>query len=323
MKPTFPETEEFKALKETMAQIKNLTIQGATNVAIYGVQAFARHANTVPLEGEALFAHLESIVHQLSSVRVTEPGLKNGLKYVMTGICIDGKDEAIQHGENYIERIESAKTKIFKIGAERIRDNSVVFTHCHSSITVGIFLEAANQGKEFEVITTETRPLYQGRKTARILLQNNIRVTHVVDSAMRWAMNQYNPHMVFLGADAITVEGVTLNKIGSRLCSLAAKEEHIPLYICTSLLKYDQDTSIGRLSEIEMRSPFEIWEEDVPLGISIQNPAFETIDRGHIAAYITESGLIPPQTVSLIFNQVYGQEIQDYKHLVDPKWRNS
>lgn len=320
MKLIIPETKELKALKDTMEKIKNLSIQGATNVAIYGVRAFAQHAGTVTLEGKELFAHLELVVQQLSNVRVTEPGLKNGLRYVMTGICIDGKDKAIQHGEHYIGLLESAKRKIFKIGAERIRDNSVVLTHCHSSITVGIFLEAANQGREFEVITTETRPLYQGRKTARILLQNNIHVTHIVDSAMRWAMNQYNPHMVFLGADAITVEGVALNKIGSRLCSLAAKEEHIPLYICTSLLKYDQNTSIGRLSEIEMRSPFEIWNEDVPAGITIKNPAFETIDRGHIAAYITETGLIPPQTVSLIFDQIYGQKIQDYKHLVKSRW---
>ncbi|MFW9854095.1 MAG: translation initiation factor eIF-2B [Candidatus Thorarchaeota archaeon] len=318
MKNSFPETAEFKALKDTMARIKNLTIQGATNVAIYGVQAFARHASTVPLDGKELFDHLESVIQYLGSVRVTEPGLKNGLRYVMTGVYTDGKDEAIEYGEHYIGLIESAKQKIFKFGAERIRDNSVVFTHCHSSITVGIFLEAANQGKDFEVITTETRPLFQGRKTARILLQNNIHVTHIVDSAMRWAMNRYNPHMVFLGADAITVEGVALNKIGSRLCSLAAREEHIPLYICTSLLKYDQTTSIGRLSEIEMRSPFEIWKDDAPAGIKIKNPAFETIDRGHIAAYMTEVGLIPPQTVSLIFDQIYGDKIKDYEHLIHP-----
>ena len=132
---------------------------------------------------------------------------------------------------------------------------------------------------------------------------------------MRWAMNRYNPHMVLLGADAVTVEGVALNKIGSRLCSLAAQQEHIPLYVCTSLLKYDQDTSIGKLSEIEMRSPFEIWEVDVPMGIIIENPAFETIDRDHIAAFITEAGITPPQMVSLMFEQIYGDVIQDYRNL--------
>jgi ribose 1,5-bisphosphate isomerase len=296
-----------------MKKIENLTIQGATNVAIFGVRDFAKHAATVPLKGQALFQHLETVVKQLSIVRVTEPALRNGLRYVMTCIRQDGKEAAIDHGESYIELINIAKKKIFNIGAERIQDGSRVFTHCHSSITVGIFIEAAKQGKEFQVINTETRPLYQGRKTARILLKNNIQVTHIVDSAMRWAMKRYNPHMIFLGADAITVEGVALNKIGSRLCALAAEEEHIPLYICTSLLKYDQATSVGRLSEIEMRQPFEIWDENIPIGLDIQNPAFETIDRGNISAYITEAGLIPPQTIHLIFQQLYGNKIKDYQ----------
>lgn len=312
MKIDFPETPEYHQLRITMKNIENLTIQGATNVAIFGVRDFAKHAATVPLKDQALFQHLETVVKQLSIVRVTEPALRNGLRYVMTCIRQDGKEAAIDHGENYIELINIAKKKIFNIGAERIQDGSRVFTHCHSSITVGIFIEAAKQGKEFQVINTETRPLYQGRKTARILLKNNIQVTHIVDSAMRWAMKRYNPHMIFLGADAITVEGVALNKIGSRLCALAAEEEHIPLYICTSLLKYDQATSVGRLSEIEMRQPFEIWDENIPIGLDIQNPAFETIDRKNISAYITEAGLIPPQTVHLLFQQIYGNKIRDY-----------
>ena len=298
-----------------MKEIKNLTIQGATNVSIFGVRAFANHAKTVPLKDKELFDHLEALVDQLSKVRVTEPALRNGLRYVMTGIELEGKESAVEYGRKYIDLINDAKLKIFKTGAERIQDGSRVFTHCHSSITVGIFLEAAKQGKDFEVISTETRPLFQGRKTARSLIKNNIRVTHIVDSAMRWAMKNFNPHMVFMGADAITVEGVALNKIGSRLCALAAEEEHIPLYICTSLLKYDQATSIGRLSEIEMRAPFEIWDEDVPVGIRILNPAFETIDRFNISAYITEAGLIPPQTVHMTFQQIYGEKIKYYHHI--------
>ncbi len=310
-----PETPEYKQLRRTMDDIKTLKIQGATNVAIYGVKAFAKHAETVPVKDDDLLAHLEPLVEEISFVRVTEPALRNGLRYVMTGIRREGKEVASELGQAYVKLIDDAKKRIFKIGAERIRDGSRVFTHCHSSISVGIFLEAAKQGKDFDVINTETRPLFQGRKTARILAKQNIRVTHVVDSAMRWAMNSFNPHMIFLGADAITVEGVALNKIGSRLCALASEEEHIPLYICTSLLKYDQATSIGRLSEIEMRSPLEIWDEECPEGVKVLNPAFETIDRRNISAYITEAGLIPPQSVHQTFRRIYGSQIHDFQQL--------
>ena len=91
----FAETPEFHELKTTMRKIKNLTIQGATNVAIFGVRAFAKHAKTVPLKNQELYDHLESVVKQLSSVRVTEPALRNGLRCVMTGIRQDGKETAV------------------------------------------------------------------------------------------------------------------------------------------------------------------------------------------------------------------------------------
>ena len=301
---------EYNNLLKIMDDIKHLRIQGATSVAIQGVRAFARHAQTVNLHDEGLMKHLKEVVNALSNVRVTEPALRNGLRYIMTGIVLDGNDSAVKHGEEYIQHINKAKERIYKIGAERIQDDSVVFTHCHSSITVGIFIEAAKQGRNFKVINTETRPLFQGRKTARRLIENGIKVIHIVDSAMRWAMNQYKPNMIFLGADAITVEGVALNKIGSRLCALAAEEEHIPLYICTPLLKYDKNTSLGRLSEIEMRPATEIWNEIDPTKIEILNPSFETIDRNVISAYITEAGLIPPSSIHLIFDKLYGNKIR-------------
>ena len=103
MKIDFPETPEYHQLRITMKNIENLTIQGATNVAIFGVRDFAKHATTVPLKGQALFQHLETVVKQLSIVRVTEPALRNGLRYVMTCIRQDGKEAAIDHGENYID----------------------------------------------------------------------------------------------------------------------------------------------------------------------------------------------------------------------------
>ena len=150
--------------------------------------------------------------------------------------------------------------------------------------------------------------MYQGRKTARKALEKNIEVIHVVDSAIWWAMHKYDVDLVVIGADSVTVEGVALNKIGSRLLALSSRELHVPLYVCTSLLKYNPETRLGRLSEIEMRSSAEIWP-DHPKNLEIVNPAFETISSRYIAAYITEFGLIPPQLIAYNFETRYIKEI--------------
>ena len=157
-------------------------------------------------------------------------------------------------------------------------------------------------GKKFRVVNTETRPLFQGRKTVRKLREKGIEVIHVVDSAMWWAMHKFDVDLIVIGADAVTVEGVALNKIGSRLLALSARELHVPLYVCTTLLKYNPDTRLGRRSEIEMRESQEIWPEH-PEGVSVINPAFESIASQYISAFITEYGLIPPQMMSYNFEQ--------------------
>ncbi|MHA2495812.1 MAG: translation initiation factor eIF-2B [Candidatus Hodarchaeales archaeon] len=300
----FTSSKEYQHLSRVMEEIKALQIQGATNIARIAVEAFADYVQILSLEGAALETHLLDIVHQLSTVRVTEPALRNGLRYTMGQIRKEGTNAAKTAAHNYISMIKESTAEIAKIGAARIQDGTQIMTHCRSSITTNILREAAKQGKKFEVVCTETRPRWQGRKTARELVEAGIQTYQVVDGAMRWAMREFDIALVLIGADSITVEGTAINKIGSRLLALGAAELHLPLYVCSSLLKFDSETKIGRLTEIEMRDPAEIWEvESRPEGLKILNPAFETVSREYISGYICEFGVIPPQAVFHVFSQ--------------------
>ena len=118
-------------------------------------------------------------------------------------------------------------------------------------------------------------------------------VTLVVDSAMRWVCKNKRIDMAVIGADAITSEGTVLNKIGSRLLALVAKEDGIPLYVASQLLKYSQETLFGTHEDIDMRGPEEVWSSvhDVkrgprPEGVHILNPAFESVNRYYRLAYL-------------------------------------
>ncbi|MFQ5980391.1 MAG: translation initiation factor eIF-2B [Candidatus Heimdallarchaeota archaeon] len=293
--------EEYQHLRRVMEDIRALKIQGATNIAQTAVKAFAKYVQAISKEYESPESHLQDIVEELSTLRATEPALRNGLRYVMGQLRRKGRESLQAAAQKYISMIERSTNEIAKVGAARIQDNTQIMTHCRSSITTNILREAAQQGKRFEVISTETRPRWQGRKTARELIEAGIRTYHVVDGAMRWAMREFDIDLILIGADSITVEGTAINKIGSRLLALAAAELHLPLYVCSSLLKFDPDTKIGRLSEIEMRSPDEIWENP-PGGLTILNPAFETVSQEYISAYICEFGVIPPQSVFQVFS---------------------
>ena len=155
-------------------------------------------------------------------------------------------------GKKYIDLIHKTKQQIIETGAELIQDGDTIMTHCHSSVSSAIIVKAFKDGKNINAICTETRPRYQGRKTAEELVSAGIPTVQVVDSAMRWVLRKKSIDKIIIGLDAITSEGTIFNKIGSRLLALAAKDL-IFLYMLQVLLKYDTGTLLGGRTEIEMR----------------------------------------------------------------------
>ncbi|MFX1365537.1 MAG: translation initiation factor eIF-2B [Promethearchaeota archaeon] len=310
----------MKGLLDDAQKIISLEIQGASNVAMSAIEFLSNYAKRLKCTNiETCFKKLYEAQSILMDARPTEPAMKNGLKFIMNkmeqekdSIIFQYISDIIDKYKNlYFDMLQNSKRKIAEIGSRRIPSSSQKFnvmTHCHSSLVTGILLEAKKQDKNFKVINTETQPLLQGRKTAKILLDAGIEVIHVVDSAMRWAVKHYQVDLILIGADSITSEGTIINKIGSRLLALVAHEEHVPFYVASPLLKYNPETNLGILETIEMRNPQEIWK-DPPEGINIINPAFETVSRRYIDGLITEAGIFASSHVPNYFAKMYPEMV--------------
>jgi ribose 1,5-bisphosphate isomerase len=314
---------EIQQLLKDAEKIKSLGIQGATNVALSAIDFLHDYAQRLPVSGSAedFLSKLDEAKEILFNSRPTEPALRNGLNFILKKLKKPKHDFEQNHflelisyyKDKYYKMIQDSKKKIAEIGARRIPyvdddDDYLIMTHCHSSVVTAILLEARKQGKHFNVINTETQPRLQGRKTAKELLDAGIKVFHVVDSAMRWAVNHYEVNLILIGADSVTSEGTVLNKIGSRLLALVAHEEHVPFYVATPLLKYNPQTSFGVIEKIEMRDTSEIWENP-PKGLQILNPAFETVSRRYIDGLITEAGIFASSHVHTYFTKLYSDMI--------------
>ncbi|UCC20898.1 MAG: S-methyl-5-thioribose-1-phosphate isomerase [Promethearchaeota archaeon] len=310
----------MKQLLIDAERIRSLEIQGASNVAINAIDFLSNYATRLKCENvKVCFEKLYEAQEILINTRPTEPAMKNGLKFIMNkleqekdSIIAEYISDIIEKYKNvYLNILQSSKKRIAEIGARRFPlqgQKFVVMTHCHSSLVSGILLEAKKQEKDFKVINTETQPRLQGRKTSQELLNAGIEIIHVVDSAMRWAVKHYQVDIIIIGADSITSEGTIINKIGSRLLALVAHEEHVPFYVASPLLKYNPETNLGILETIEMRDPKEIWE-DPPEGITILNPAFETVSRRYIDGLITEAGIFASSHVPNYFAKTYPEMV--------------
>ncbi len=289
-------------------RIRKLEVQGARNVAIAAIKAMETlAAETTAKTRKEFMAELEEAREVLFASRSTEPLMRNALRWIISQVENSGSEKVSVLAEvvasssgRFLEDLEASKECIAEIGAKRIRDGMVVFTHCHSSTVTNIMRKAKEDGKTFEVVCTETRPRFQGRITAKELLSFGIKTTFIVDSAARSFMRDAD--LVIVGADAITSEGNVINKIGTGTIALLAHEARKPFYVVAELLKFDPATVCGDYSQIEERTPSEVWE-DAPEELVIRNPAFDVTRRDFIHGVICEEGIIPPHAVSEVIHR--------------------
>ena len=258
--------EKKKRFNQIVKGIKEVKIQGAKNIAKKALYAYS------------LFPTKAS-KKKLLSLRPTEPLLLNVL------------NEAEKKSQREILRhFKSAQEKINKSVLKLVKKGDVIFTHCHST-TVTEALIFSKKKKKFEVYNTETRPLFQGRKTSRELKNAGIKVTQFVDSAAMIALTKKQGtkkvDKFFIGADALLKEGI-INKVGSGMFSKISFDNKIPVYILADSWKYS-----SKKVELEQRSFKEIWEKVTKkLHINIKNPAFEFVPKKYIKAVISELGIL-------------------------------
>jgi ribose 1,5-bisphosphate isomerase len=243
-------------------RIKEIKIQGATSVARAALKAYY------------LMPSKES-KKILLSLRPTEPMLSH---------VIELADKVPK--EKILEHFQKSQDEINKLVFLLIKDNSIIFTHCHSTNVIKALIYAKRHGRRFEVYNTETRPLFQGRKTAKELSKAGIKVTNFVDSAAAIAIKQCN--LVFFGADAILKDSV-INKVGSGMFSEIATDNNIPVYIIADSWKYSHKTIM-----LEQRHFKEVWNPKTNK-IHIKNPAFEPIQAKFIHKIVSELGTLSPK----------------------------
>jgi len=197
--------------------------------------------------------------------------------------------------------------QIGQFGAELIKDGDSILTHCNAGglataaygTALGVIRAAFEQGKKIRVFADETRPFLQGaRLTAWELEKLGIPYFVISDSMAGWLMRKGEIVLAVVGADRITPNGDTANKIGTYSVAVLAKENHLPFYVAAPLSTFDFSLETGDQIPIEERSPEEVKEINgkliTPAGARVRNPAFDVTPAGYITAIITEKGVVRP-----------------------------
>jgi len=190
------------------------------------------------------------------------------------------------------------------VGAELIKDNSVVLTHCNAGAlatagygtALGVVRGAIEAGKNIKVIATETRPFLQGaRLTAWELDKDGIPVSLITDNMVGHIMSKGMVDAVVLGADRIAKNGDVANKIGTYSISVLAKSHGIPFYVAAPISTIDYDCPDGSFIPIEERNLNEVTHilgNRIAPDVNVYNPAFDITPSENVSSIITEKAVV-------------------------------
>lgn len=308
--------EKIKEIEKIYEDIKKLNIQGATNVAISTFEGMKQYLRITKEEDpkQCMDTFFE-IGEYLAYARPNEPLAKNGIKFVkhffrekysvLPTLSIM-KREFEDLCDRYLDLISESKKDLIKKSADYLKNYDKILLHCHSSTTEGLIKELARGDKEFEIVCTETRPMYQGRITAKNLVNAGIKTTLITDGAAEsFTINRGSIPIdtVMIGCDQIMHKGYVINKIGSWGIAMSSHYADKPLYVVTPLLKID-NSKFSENIEIEVREDKEVWP-DAPKGLDIYNPAFEIVDNVLITGFVCEFGIVKPQEVDTLTREKY------------------
>jgi len=302
---------ELNNHQDVASAIVELKIRGAPAIGILGAYAIALGALKIETGAPDECLHrLHEISQTMANTRPTARNLFRAINR-MNRVAECGKNvEQIKKAlvneavKIHAEEAEACR-KLSQLGAELIKDGFTILTHCNTGALAtggygtafGVIRWAKEQGKKLKVIATETRPLLQGaRLTAWELKKADIPFTLITDSMAGYVMSKGKVDCVMVGADRITANGDTANKIGTYTLAVLAMEHGIPFYVVAPTTTIDPSLASGEEIPIEQRKPEEVTHIQgvtiAPEGTEVFNPAFDITPHSYITAIITEGGII-------------------------------
>jgi ribose 1,5-bisphosphate isomerase len=310
---------DMMTLEETAEGIRTMEIRGAGRIARAAVEALDAHAALLQVTTFDEFrSEMRRAADLLVATRPTAVSLPNAVRVVMRTLEADrplaaARSALHEAARAFVSSSTGAVEKIGEFGARHIRDGDTVMTHCNSEAALACIIAAHRQGKAIEVFATEVRPRGQGLLTIRRLNDEGIRTNYIVDSAARTFVNEAD--LVIVGADAITVTGAVVNKIGTAPIALAAREARTSFVVAAETYKFAPLTTLGDLIPIEERPAAEVLSDEIAAtlpNVRVRNPAFDVTPTEYVDLIITEAGAIPPSMAWLIIRDHLGWSIEQF-----------
>ena len=300
---------QIRSVEETFHAIRDMVVRGAPAIGITAAYGVVLSANSNRhLDYVQACVQIRADIEKLSVARPTAVNLPWALQRM--DACLqdhphDWGAALEQEAINIHKEDIAANQRMGELGAQYLAKKSKVMTHCNAGAlatggygtALGVIRTAFAKHKLQQVFACETRPWFQGsRLTAWELIQENIPVDLICDSAAASALHKQNIDWIIVGADRVAANGDVANKIGT--CGLAVLARHLgkKFMVVAPTSTIDLNATDGDAIDIEVRHSNEITLVADQLvtaeGVSAWNPVFDTTPAKLVDVLITEKGVI-------------------------------
>ena len=309
---------ETRDHQEDIEAIKTLAVRGAPLIGASAAYTVILGINSYKGDKEGFPVFFEKLIADVEASRPTAVNLffatrklkavydRNFATDSIETLFAKMTEEACKIHADEIENCD----RISRNGVEQIKRDLAdvlktrkltVLTHCNTGTlaccgtgtALGVIRLAWQEGLIEKVITSESRPLLQGlRLTAWELEHDGIPFLSISDSSSAFIMQRGKIDFAVVGADRITANGDTANKIGTYAHAVSAHHHNIPFYIAAPVSTIDITMAVGTMIPIEERNADElrtIFGTQVATPTTpVLNYAFDVTPGTLIRAIITE-----------------------------------
>ncbi|WP_214767155.1 MULTISPECIES: S-methyl-5-thioribose-1-phosphate isomerase [unclassified Exiguobacterium] len=324
-----PQEERYEVihdLAQAVEAIKQLRVRGAPAISLFGGFVLVQEAFRTTGSLDEVKQKLLTVSAELLATRPTAVNLRNVLdalnQLILSSTTLEELPKRLEQKVIALYEADAKTSRQIGVHAlELFQAGDRVLTICNAGsiataaygTALAPFYLAKEQGIPLSVYASETRPLLQGaRLTTWELQRAGIDVTLITDNMVAHTIKEKQITAIIVGADRITRNGDTANKIGTFQMALLARAFGIPFYVAAPLSTFDVTSLSGDEIEIEERDASEVtqlaWKVTAPAGTKVFNPAFDVTPHELITAIITELGVIERPSVETI-EQAIGQKV--------------
>ncbi|HET9477573.1 MAG TPA: translation initiation factor eIF-2B [Dehalococcoidia bacterium] len=265
-------------IRAAVREIRSDRERGARQLALATLEALRSVAPEC--DGE----EFRECARELALARPMMATIQNAVAWAWSRYLDTGN--AAESVDDIIEAIQTATDGMAAAG-RRVVPTDTLLTYSYSSSVIDLL----GRLKPRHVIVSETRPSHEGVRMARELAAQGISMTLITEAQM--ALFVQEADAVIVGADTILPEGDLINRIGTRLLALAARDAEVPLYAISETLKVAAPSSPMPFAP-EEGQPKEVCGEK---WLEVRNVYYELTPARLVSAYVTETGIVDPAAV--------------------------